>query len=138
MCEVLAALGHPGSASSPQQRLAWLTGREVELAWVFDQAPVTVVPTGNVVGHVALQRSTRVPAYDDVVEVVQLFVRPGTHQDGIARFLLTEAVAQVRRLGATPVLDVHNNVSVTRPLLVRRGFVPVAGPSGADGLFVAP
>ncbi|KQT94671.1 hypothetical protein ASG49_07515 [Marmoricola sp. Leaf446] len=66
---------------------------------MFDQAPVTVVPTGSVVGHVALQRSTRIPAHDDVVEVVQLFVRPG-------------------------------------PL--RRGFVPAADPSGADGLYVAP
>ena len=65
-------------------------------------------------------------------------MRPGPHQDGIARFLFTEAVAHVRRLGATPALDVSDNVSLTHRLLLRRGFVPVSDPSGADGLYVAP
>ncbi|WP_445255593.1 GNAT family N-acetyltransferase [Nocardioides aurantiacus] len=137
--DVLAALALPAAAASPEERLAHLVGREVELAWVFDQAPVTVVPTGHVVGHVALQRPPRAPADlngpDEVLEVVQLFVAPGPHQHGIARFLLTEVVAHVRRLGATPVLDLRENVSLNRQLVERRGFVPLGGPSGAEKRF---
>ena len=50
--------------------------------------------------------------------------------------LLTEVVAHVHRLGATPVLDLRENVSLTRQLVERRGFVPLGGPSGAGERFV--
>ena len=145
LCRVLDELAHPTTGASADDRRAWLVGRDVGLAWVFDQAPVTVVPTGNVVGHVAVQRpapaSYDVPGRavgDDVLEIVQLFVRPGPHQDGIARFLLKESVAHVRRLGATAVLDLRDNVSLTQRLVERRRFVPLGEPDRGVDRYVCP
>ena len=145
LCRVLDELDHPAAGATTDERRQWLGGRGVELAWVFDQAPVTVVPTGNVVGHVAVGRPAPA-AYDvpggsadlDLLEVVQLFVLPGPHQHGIARFLLTESAAHVHRLGATPVLTLRDNVSLTRRLVERRGFVPLGDPCRGDDGYVCP
>lgn len=145
LCRVLDELDHPTAGATADERRGWLVGRDVELAWVFDQAPVTVVPTGNVVGHVAVQRPTRA-TYDvpgrsgahELLEIVQLFVRPGPHQHGIARFLLSESVAHVHRLGATPALRLRGNVALTHRLVERRGFVALGDPDRGDDRYVCP
>ncbi len=44
-----------------RQPRSWLQDADAERSWVFDQAPVTVAPTRNVVGHVQIYRPPDVP-----------------------------------------------------------------------------
>ncbi|ROR90755.1 GNAT family N-acetyltransferase [Nocardioides aurantiacus] len=148
LVEVLGTLRLPTPGASARGRRDWLVAGEVELAWVFDQAPVTVVPTRRVVGHVEVHRPARATAAayvvdggapdDDLREIGRLFVAPGPHHDGIARFLLRESVAHVRRLGASVVLDLRDNVSLTRSVVERHGFVPAEAPGGVGSRYRLP
>lgn len=134
----LEELSWPPGASSGEQRRAWLLQPAARRSWVFDSAPVTVTPTGNVVGHVqiaapgesgeSLVASTGAVRADLLV-IGRLFVRPLPHAEGIRRFLLTEAVRSVRAEGRIAVLDVAANPGLSENLCQRRGFrhVPSAG-----------
>lgn len=146
--EVLAELAQRADIPAQHRWRAWLDSVNAECSWVFDQAPVTVVPTRNVVGHVQLRRA---PDADWVREAImhlgsdctalmligRLFVKPSTHDQGIARYLLRESVKHVRALGAAPALDPADPVLISQTLVVKLGFEPVRTSSG-DVLVAAP
>lgn len=107
-----------------------------ERSWVFDQAPVTVVPTRNVVGHVQIYRPPDagwirdVVAYtgrpvDELLVIGRLFVKPSRHGNGIARYLLTESVTYVETRGALAVLDPADLAFVEAPLYTKLGFTQI-------------
>lgn len=110
--------------------LAWLTEVDAEVSWVFDQAPVSVAPTRNVVGHVQVYRPPAdVPWADevaaaadvgreDLLVIGRFFVRPMKHDQGIARYLLKESVRRIAARGSVAVLDPDGLELV--PSVVRR------------------
>ncbi len=145
LCAVLAELEHPSSHLSEQELRAWLEEHDAEQSWVFDMAPMTVAPTKNVVGHIEMYRpgpdeaSTRPwvgyagrPA-EDLMVIDKLFVRPHTHEDGIGRFLLKQAVGYVRGCGRLPVVDVRRIPFFSQAFFERHGFraVPTEDPGVA-------
>lgn len=134
LCEVVAAagLGVPDAASARR----WLLEVDAERSWVFDQAPVSVAPTRNVVGHVQhyrpaspvareLSAATGTPA-DDLVAVGRLVVGRVAHAHGIARYLMRESVSSIRARGSTPVLDLRACDHHGEDLAARLGFQAVA------------
>ncbi|MBM0123348.1 hypothetical protein [Pimelobacter simplex] len=116
--------------------LSWLTEADgaADVTWVFDQAPVSVAPTRNVVGHV--QVCSADPAAPWVPEVAadagtdpadllvigRLFVRPMKHERNIARYLLTECVKRIAARGRAAVLDPDGLALVPTALWQRLGF----------------
>ncbi|WP_154402074.1 hypothetical protein [Ornithinimicrobium cavernae] len=135
LCRVLATLGQPPGCRSDRDRRAWLEEHDAEVSWVFDQAPVSVAPTGNVVAHLQilapptaenrLVEAVGLPS-EDVLVIGKLFVGAVGHEDGIRRFLLREAVRVIRDRGAVPVLDLSANPGLSQSLCEKRGFVRVA------------
>ena len=100
---------------------------------MFDQAPVSVAPTRNVVGHVQIYRSSDASwvchvatqlsrRADDLLVVGRLFVKPGQHDYGIARYLLTESVKYVEKQGYLPILDPLDLIFVPASLCAKLGF----------------
>ncbi|TNM39766.1 hypothetical protein FHP29_12980 [Nocardioides albidus] len=132
----------PGVLAGRSPR-TWLTEIEADLSWVFDQAPVSVAPTRNVVGHVQVYRPPADVAWVDraaeaagvaperLLVIGRLFVRRMKHDQGIARYLLKEAVGQIAAQGQVAVLD-PDGLALVPPALVTRlrfaGDPPVLGP----------
>ena len=95
-------------------------------AWVADEE-------GEVVGHVALtdltdgrmaaewQGATGLPA-EGLAEVSVLFVAAGRHGSGIGGLLLDTAMAEIRRRGLTPMLDVVGEDTSAGQFYRRRGW----------------
>lgn len=113
--------------------MEWLVGEEAELSWVFDQAPVTVAPTKNVIGHLQVYRPTSPPlvqALDGTpgltasgtLVIGRLFVRPNTHADGIARFLLREGLRHIDGQPKRAVLELPRDAYLPWELCARLGF----------------
>lgn len=142
LVRVLDELQWPSATCSAGDRRAWLVQPSAQIAWVFDAAPVSVTPTRNVQGHVQIGTPgeseelflapTGVPA-GELLVIGRLFVRPGPYAEGIRRFLLTEAVRNVRTSGRAAVLDVAANPGLSENLCHRRGFrrLPTGGPGPA-------
>jgi GNAT superfamily N-acetyltransferase len=134
LCAVLAALEPlPASLRGVDPR-RWLTEHDAEVSWVFDQAPVRVAPTGNVVGHVQVYRpgpGLGVQAAEELLVIGKLVVAPTAHADGIGRFLLRESVRHVRARGARPVVDLRET-GFPASFFARAGLsaLPAAEPDG--------
>jgi GNAT superfamily N-acetyltransferase len=133
LCEVLGELhGHIGVLAERHPR-DWLQEVDAERSWVFDQAPVSVAPTGNVVGHVQIYRPPDAPwvrsvaahthrQIDGLLTIGRLFVRPAKHDYGIARYLLKESVKYVETQGDLPILDPRDVAFVPPSLCAKLGF----------------
>jgi ribosomal protein S18 acetylase RimI-like enzyme len=123
----------------------WLTELDADVSWVFDQAPVSVAPTRNVVGHVqvysppvgtpwlASVASTAGVAPDRLLVIGRFFVKEMRFGHNIGRYLLTECVKRIRARGSIAVLDPDGLALVPRDLRRRLGFaddteVPVLAP----------
>jgi hypothetical protein len=53
LCDVLGELNDHVAVLAGRRPRDWLQEVDAERSWVFDQAPVHVAPTRNVVGHTA-------------------------------------------------------------------------------------
>ena len=142
--QILQAMGHPSSDSSPAELRGWLTEHRAEQSWVFDQAPVTVAPTKNVVGHLEIYRpdpasssslGERQESVDELLAVGKLFVRPQAHEYGIARYLLKEAVRHIRSQDKLPVAIVEEN-AVPQAFFEKYGFEQVRTPDAETTLML--
>lgn len=80
-------------------------------------ASFVATANGQVVGHVSVSPSSSPEVLElaeqtlavqrqDIAVIARMLVSPTTRRQGVARALLTEAVAEARRLGRTPILDV--------------------------------
>ncbi|WGY04667.1 hypothetical protein QI633_13035 [Nocardioides sp. QY071] len=112
----------------------WLTEVDADVSWVFDQAPVSVAPTRNVVGHVqvfvppvgapwvdAVASAAGVEA-DRLLVIGRFFVKDMRFDQGIGRYLLTECVKRIAARGSVAVLDPDGLALVPRVLWCRLGF----------------
>jgi GNAT superfamily N-acetyltransferase len=96
-------------------------------------AAFVAVRDGQVVGHVCVipsgspevvdlaRRALRVPEQKLAV-VARLVVAPAHRRNGAARALLAEALAEVVRLGRTPILDVATHFAGAIALYDRSGW----------------
>jgi GNAT superfamily N-acetyltransferase len=106
----------------------WLTERDAERSWVFDMAPIQVAPTKNVVAHVQIYPlaprlvATTPADAGGVLAVGRLFVRPGTHEHGIGRYLLKQSVDFIQNLTKLPVLDLAACFSMEHDFYAGLGF----------------
>ncbi|MDQ2849826.1 MAG: GNAT family N-acetyltransferase [Actinomycetota bacterium] len=136
LCEIAAALDVRPSSMSGKKPRAWLEMDAVELAWVYDMAPVHVAPTQNVVGHVQIYRPTEAsstpclaacaqqPA-DELLAIGGFLVKPQAHDYGIARHLLQQARMYIQKRGKTAVLDLNANSYLTAAFCKKYGFVEI-------------
>ena len=142
LCAALVEVDGHAAVLAGRSPREWLLAADTELAWVFDQAPVSVAPTRNVVGHVLVRRPPDAPWVQDVADRLQrpvddlqvvgrLFVKPVKHAYGIARFLLTQAVREVESSGRVAVLDPGDVALVPQGLCERLGFRAAEDASGA-------
>ncbi len=133
LCEVLGELDEHAGVLAGRQPQSWLLETDAERSWVFDQAPVSVAPTRNVVGHVQIYRPPDAPwvrdlvaqtcrQVDDLLVIGRLFVKPSKHDYGIARYLLKESVKYVETRGTLPVLDPCDVAFVPPSLSAKLGF----------------
>jgi ribosomal protein S18 acetylase RimI-like enzyme len=133
LCEVLGKLDDQASVLAGRQPRSWLQDADALRSWVFDQAPVTVAPTRNVVGHVQIYRPPDAPwvrgvvaqtcwQLDDLLVIGRLFVKPAKHDYGIARYLLKESVKYIEARWKLPVLDPHNVAFIPPSLCAKLGF----------------
>jgi len=146
--QILQALGHPSSGWSAAALRGWLTEHRAEQSWVFDQAPVTVAPTKNVVSHLEIYRpdpavssllGERQRPGEELLAVGKLFVRPQAHEYGIARYLLKEAVRHIRSQDKLPVAILEEN-AVPLAFFEKFGFeqMPSAGADATLLVHTAP
>ncbi|MGJ7907063.1 hypothetical protein ACOQFL_11330 [Actinopolyspora sp. H202] len=133
LCELLDELDDHAHVLGRRQPRDWLQEVDAECSWVFDQAPVRVAPTRNVVGHVqihpppnarwvrdvAAQTSRQV---DELLVIRRLFVKPAKHDHGIARYLLKESVKHIETRGSLPVLDPDDLAFIPPSLCTKLGF----------------
>ncbi len=143
LCAILTAMGHPRHGLSTDDLRGWLVGQESELSWVFDQAPVTVAPTKNVIGHAQIYRPSAEPLVhalegtpgltaSGTLVIGRLFVRPDRHAAGVARFLLREAVRHIDAQQKQAVLELTRDAHLPWEVCARLGFVEV--PSDAPDI----
>src|SRR3712207_2051629 len=115
LCDVLRESKDHASVLAGRQPREWLQAVDAERSWVFDQAPVSAVPTRNVVGHVQIYRppdarwvldvvAQTSRQADDLLVIGRLFVKPSKHDFGIVRCLLKESVKYVEGRESLPVL----------------------------------
>ncbi|MEK6443826.1 hypothetical protein [Pseudonocardia sp. T1-2H] len=134
--DIVSKLDDQASILAGRRPRDWLQEVEAERSWVFDQAPVSVAPTKNVVGHVQIYRPRHAPwaddvsahtgrQFDDLLVIGRLFVKPVKHDYGIARYLLKEAVKYVETRGRLAVLDPASLAFVPRSLCAKLGFEEV-------------
>ncbi|WP_026818442.1 GNAT family N-acetyltransferase [Arthrobacter castelli] len=133
LCLILENLDYPSGILAGNDLKEWLNEYDAEQSWVFDSAPVTVVPTKNVVGHIQIYRPTENASAsylakhaskvtDDLLSIGKLFVGPNKHEYGIRRHLLKEAVKYIQRQGKLPVLDLHENEFLSKGFCEKFGF----------------
>ncbi|GAA5155927.1 hypothetical protein GCM10023340_42430 [Nocardioides marinquilinus] len=127
--------------------LSWLRRPGADVSWVFDQAPVSVTPTRNVVGHVQVRRPDDDAWAREVAGLVgrdvgdlrvvgRLFVKPVTHHVGIARHLLRQAVDRVESRGLVAAMHPDDRELVPPLLCERFGFTEVPTGGGRPGVLV--
>ncbi|MBZ4321045.1 GNAT family N-acetyltransferase [Streptomyces huiliensis] len=125
LAEVHERDGYP--VNWPDQPSTWLTPPPLVAAWVAEL-------DGRVVGHVGLSRSDEGDAApglwsaragvsaDAAVVVSRLFVAPSARGHGIGALLMARAVAEARRRGSHPVLDVVASDTAAAALYERLGW----------------
>jgi len=135
LCDVLRELTVSVTVLAGRTPRDWLETADAECSWVFDQAPVAVAPTRNVVGHVQIYRppdaqwvrdiaaQTSRQAVDLLV-IGRLFVKPAPHDYGIARYLLRESVKYVESHDSLPLFDPADLAFLPRGLSSTFGFTP--------------
>lgn len=137
LCAIVAMMGFPADSLAESDPRTWVEGDSAEHSWVYDMAPVHVVPTKNVVGHVQiyrpdgasstpeLARSAARPV-SELLAIGRLVVTPQKHDGGIARHLLKEARIHIERQGKTAVLDLRVNGYLTEDFCRKYGFTRLA------------
>lgn len=72
-----------------------------------------------------------------MLAIGKLFVKPQTHDDGIARHLLNESRKYIQDQGRTAVLDLHANGYLTTVFCEKYGFaaVPSQDPAVAPMIY---
>ncbi|WP_433002177.1 GNAT family N-acetyltransferase [Kribbella sp. CA-294648] len=125
LCAVLERMEDPAGSLAGKDPREWLLEHDAELAWVFDQAPVSVAPTKNVVGHLEIHKSA-----DNTLYIGKHFVRPDTYENNIGRFLLRESVKYIQARGQLPVLNLQDNC-FPQAFYEKSGFTEV--PSNEPG-----
>ncbi|MBO1767271.1 GNAT family N-acetyltransferase [Allobranchiibius sp. GilTou38] len=148
-CEIAAALDVAPSSMSGTDPRAWLERDTVELAWVYDMAPVHVAPTTNVVGHMQLYRPTEASSTSALavcagrpagalLAIGRFLIKPQAHDYGIARHLLKQSCCYIQRQGKTAVLDLNANSYLTAEFCETYGFVdlPCEDPAVAPMIYV--
>jgi GNAT superfamily N-acetyltransferase len=131
-------------ALRPEPPRAWLTHPDVHGAWVCERL-------GRILGHVAISevardslsalrwRETTERAPSELMAVSRFFVRPTARGQGIGSALLDLAVAEIRRQGRLPVLEMVSSRRDGFPFLASRDWRLVAidawGPKDQD-LFI--
>ncbi|WP_162802033.1 hypothetical protein [Ornithinimicrobium murale] len=146
LCHVLAELGWPPGVRTDADRLVWLQELRAERAWVFDAAPVTVAPTGNVIGHLQIVAPGEAQAQlvaatglaaNHLLVLTRLLVRPGgAGEEGIRRFLLRESIRFCRSRGRTAIVDLANSPGLTGSLCGRYGFTALALSATGDAAMI--
>lgn len=133
LCEVLNQVSDHDRLLQGRSPWDWLQMPPVERAWVFDQAPISVTPTRNVIGQVLIYRPIDARWANDVAVHVdrqsgelrvigRLFVEPSKHAHNIARYLLKESVKYVEACGHVAVLDPADLAFIPLVLPQRLGF----------------
>ncbi|SDP97484.1 hypothetical protein SAMN04487905_1313 [Actinopolyspora xinjiangensis] len=133
LCDLLGELDEHARVLGRWQPRDWLQEVDAERSWVFDQAPVSIAPTRNVVGHVQIYRPPQarwvrdVAAHtcrqvDELLVIGRLFVKPAKHDYGIARYLLKESVKYVETRESLPVLDPSDLALIPPSLCTKLGF----------------
>jgi GNAT superfamily N-acetyltransferase len=128
-------------ALRPEPPRAWLEHPDVHDAWVCERV-------GRILGHVAVSdvardslsalrwRETTERSPAELMAVSRFFVRPTARQQGIGTALLDLAVAEIRRQGRLPVLEMVSARRDGFPFLASRGWRLVAidawGPKDQD------
>ncbi|KIH99101.1 hypothetical protein LP52_09665 [Streptomonospora alba] len=131
LCAVLESMDRPSGI--PEDLSGWLEEYDAELSWVFDMAPVRVAPTKNVVAHVQVYGPADGPATARMAEctgrppgellaIGKHFVKPGTYEWNIGRYLLRESVTYIRSRGRIPVLDLHRDGFLSKEFYEKFGF----------------
>ncbi|GAA4098260.1 hypothetical protein ACFFOS_01360 [Nocardioides kongjuensis] len=112
----------------------WLTEVDADVSWVFDQAPVSVAPTRNVVGHVQVYAPPVGAAWvssaasgagvepDRLLVIGRFFVKETRFDHNIGRYLLSECVKRIAARGSVAVLDPDGLALVPTALWRRLGF----------------
>ncbi|HEV2068597.1 MAG TPA: GNAT family N-acetyltransferase [Acidimicrobiales bacterium] len=96
-------------------------------------ASFVAVSEGQVVGHVCVSPSSSPEVLDlarralgvstqQLAVVARLLVSPAHRRNGFAQALLAEALAEVARLGRTPILDVATHFDAAMSLYERSGW----------------
>jgi ribosomal protein S18 acetylase RimI-like enzyme len=147
LCDVLGELNDHVAVLAGRRPRDWLQEVDAERSWVFDQAPVHVAPTRNVVGHVQIYHPPDSPWVRDVVAQIngrpgdllvigRLFVKPVRHDYGIARYLLKESVKLIETRGRVPVVSPDDLAFVPPALCAKLGFQELRTRDGALGALI--
>lgn len=141
LCDILRELDDHAAVLAGRNPRDWLQEVVAERSWVFDQAPVHVVPTRNVVGHVQVYpppdavwiRDTVAQTgrrADDFRVIGRLYVKPVKHNYGIARYLLRESVQYIETRERVPVLEPADLALVPSSLCSTLGFTQLRTDDG--------
>lgn len=144
LCGIVSELEDHAAILAGRNPRDWLQEVLAERSWVFDQAPVHVAPTRNVVGHVQVYPSpdavwargvaaTTGRRPRDLLVIGRLFVKPVKHSYGIARYLLKESMKYIETRGSVPVLDPADLAFVPPSLCAKLGFKELCTDDDAAG-----
>lgn len=123
----VVASEHQYPARWPEAPRSWLAGHDVLTAWVAEEH-------GEILGHVATATVPRNGISrvrwqeitgrdtDELVRVSRLFVRRRVRGRGIATDLLGVALADIRRRGLHPVMEVASTSTDGIAFIERRGW----------------
>lgn len=144
LCDIVSELEDHAAVLAGRNPRDWLQEVVAERSWVFDQAPVHVAPTRNVIGHVQVY-----PSHDavwvrgvaaqtgrrpgDLLVIGRLFVKPVKHNYGIARYLLKESMKYIETRGSVSVLEPADLAFVPRSLCAKLGFKELRTDDDAAG-----
>ncbi|WP_405895574.1 GNAT family N-acetyltransferase [Streptomyces sp. NBC_00104] len=125
LAEVHERDGYP--LNRPDRPAEWLTPPSLVAAWVVEL-------DGRIAGHVGLSRSGADDAapglwsartgagVDETAVVSRLFVAPSARGRGFGALLMAQTVAEARRRGLHPVLDVVASDTAAAALYERLGW----------------
>jgi hypothetical protein len=134
LVDVLVSLDAGPGVLGDRSAYDWLTEVDADVSWVFDQAPVTVAPTRNVVGHVQVYPppggASWVPSVasaagvepDRLLVIGRFFVKAMRFDQNVGRYLLTECMKRIAARGSVAVLDPDGLALVPTTLRQRLGF----------------
>lgn len=115
----------------PHRPRDWLTSSDVLAAWVAEHH-------GEILGHVAISRVGRDPVSalrwrettehepSELLAVSRFFVRSRSRRQGVGTALLDAAVAEIRRRGCEPVIEMASESRDGLPFLADRHWRLIA------------